>query len=667
MYNDYKFSERIYMHSGVPFCLSENDDPAPYSLLKKTILDFLTISESEKDKIWTAFGDTLFANAGIQSNTLIQNQYFAQEDTLDTMLALTIGYFCKIWENESTFNETRDNVIRLINKILDKEISWQTEEVCSDKKISPAIDFSLLKGLYISSSAIPQKLFKRLNSYGISKWDDILEISELEIIQRFGFCVKAFDLLLCLWSLRPYAKYMVTLLSPVIDQNTIWNSFESLVAARILYIARNETETQALKRRMGLTTHTQNRLEHIAEALEITKERVIYIEYRLMRMLCHPLRFKELLPLWIVIESFLQNAGTLSVSELALQLQSYFKWEQPPIQRALIYLITKVGTDSVFRKDLHKKEELGFVFAKNFFCNNCSEVCDYLIKTVSHHEEISLVEATDRVDKFCREQCPRDYKHFFHFTYSFIDLLFVGNKRLKKYIRREGDKLYSINRWNLRYGNLSSVVESILKSSSRAMHFKEVFYEVKKLRPADSSLSERNVHAVLSSSRSRKFLLWDRGTFLHKENLAALPCGLIREVEAWIQAKLRQDIPFVSVSGAFQAFKERCTDSGITSEYALYSCLKMSEDNFLVFERFPLIYRKESGKERLPLPMVLEEFIRVSGGPVSLADLKKYAVDTLHLKRYMLHQYLRKIPNINKTKGVYIHTDNSILQAPKGR
>ena len=93
----------------------------------------------------------------------------------------------------------------------------------------------------------------------------------------------------------------------------------------------------------------------------------------------------------------------------------------------------------------------------------------------------------------------------------------------------------------------------------------------------------------------------------------------------------------------------------------------MSGENHFVFVRFPRIYRKESAKERLPLPMVLEEFIRVSGGPVSLADLKKYAVGTLHLKKYMLHQYLRKVPNIIKTKGVYIHTDNSILQAPKGR
>lgn len=127
-----------------------------------------------------------------------------------------MGYFCNIWENESNFNEIKDNVIRLIKKTLDKEISWQTEDVCSDIKIFSDIDFSLLKGLYISPSAIPQRLFNKLNSYGISKWDEILEISELEIIRRFGFCVKAFDFLKCLWSLLPHARNIAKLISPII-------------------------------------------------------------------------------------------------------------------------------------------------------------------------------------------------------------------------------------------------------------------------------------------------------------------------------------------------------------------------------------------------------------------------------------------------------------------
>lgn len=57
--------------------------------------------------------------------------------------------------------------------------------------------------------------------------------------------------------------------------------------------------------------------------------------------------------------------------------------------------------------------------------------------------------------------------------------------------------------------------------------------------------------------------------------------------------------------------------------------------------------------------MVIEEFIRESGEPVSSIDLRKYAIETLHLKEYMLNNYLDKIPNIIRIKkGVYLHTDH---------
>lgn len=93
MHNDQKFSEQIYKYSGTLVYLSENDELSPYSILKKTILDFLKISESDKNKIWDSFGHLQFVNVGIQSNALIQfKQYFIYpEDPLDNILALTMG------------------------------------------------------------------------------------------------------------------------------------------------------------------------------------------------------------------------------------------------------------------------------------------------------------------------------------------------------------------------------------------------------------------------------------------------------------------------------------------------------------------------------------------------------------------------------------------------
>jgi len=122
------------------------------------------------------------------------------------------------------------------------------------------------------------------------------------------------------------------------------------------------------------------------------------------------------------------------------------------------------------------------------------------------------------------------------------------------------------------------------------MHFTEVFSEIKKMRQNDLSIKDRNVHAILSSLPS--VLLWDRVTFIHNEN-AVFPYSLIRKVEEWLNAKLEQNIPFVSVHGAFREYQGLCIHKGIPSGYALYSCLKISGEQLLAFPHFPFVYLKK--------------------------------------------------------------------------
>lgn len=634
-------------------------EPAPFSILRKTILDWLNINESERNYIWASFERLTLSNLETLSNKWekLGLYYIYPDDPLESILALTLGYIHTIWNNESDFKEIIDNILCLIKKLLKKDISLEISSFCSVEKIFPNSYYPLLNGLTISPTFIYPDLVHKIRQYGIFKWSDIFDISEREIINRYGFSAKTIDMLKYTWLLIPHVKKMVELLGPKIIPKIRWNTFEGLLESWISLKTNNKRDVDILIRRLGWYSNGPETLESIANKYKITREAVRQTEKRLLIKLNNRQSVKRLEPLWVVIDSSLQLFGVISVSELALQLQSYFKWEQPPHQYALIYLIIKIGPEQVFRNDLYNNEDAEFIFAKNFLCNDCIQVCDYLIKVVSNSEEISLNEAANILNTFCKKQCPREYKYYFQFDHVLIDFLLVSIKWLNEHIRKKDDKLYSINRWNLRYGNFPSLVESILKSSSRAMHFKEVFNEAKKLRPEDSLLSERNVHAILSVSQ--KFLLWDRGTFLHKENLAAFPYGLIREVEDWILAKLKQDIPFVSVSGAYLAFREKCIESGITSEYALYSCLRMSRENHFVFAHAPYIYSKKSVKEKLPIPMVIEEFIRESGEPVSSIDLRKYAIETLHLKEYMLNNYLDKIPNIIRIKkGVYLHTDH---------
>ena len=135
--------------------------------------------------------------------------------------------------------------------------------------------------------------------------------------------------------------------------------------------------------------------------------------------------------------------------------------------------------------------------------------------------------------------------------------MIADSEQLKRIIALKDGKLYSIYRWNLLYGSLLLASESILKRNKRAMHFNEIYEEIKKYRTKDTYLKAHNIHAALD--RSENVLLWDRGTFIHKE-YAVFPYGLIRQVEKWAEEKLKQGVPFISVHGAFEVFKEKASN-----------------------------------------------------------------------------------------------------------
>lgn len=225
---------------------------------------------------------------------------------------------------------------------------------------------------------------------------------------------------------------------------------------------------------------------------------------------------------------------------------------------------------------------------------------------------------------------------------------------MEKIVRKKDGKFYHLDRWNLLYGSLLLTAESILKRNERAMHFTEIFEEIKQYRPADFSLRANNIHAALD--RSQNVLLWDRGTFIHKEN-AAFNYGIIRQIKKWVENKLRQAVPFISVHGAFEAFKEKCIEAGIPTESALYSCLRLSGDQLLSYPHYPYIYLNTGDIQKIPITKAIEEFIREAEGTVAFNRLKQYALENLYIQDYAFNQHLTRIPDIFRTKKGYIHAD----------
>ena len=226
-------------------------------------------------------------------------------------------------------------------------------------------------------------------------------------------------------------------------------------------------------------------------------------------------------------------------------------------------------------------------------------------------------------------------------------------KKRRQSLRSRGNRVYSLALWQLRFGNVLQMVDTVLQRMGSPAHFTEISKEAAKWRPG---LSANNIHGTLD--RSKNALLWDRGTFVHQDNVV-IPLSLIHDVERWLLRALREDVPFVSVNGAFLHFHSRCERAGFPSEVALYTCLRCSAHPELVYPRLPCVYRKQGFTERIPTVLAFEDFLRDAGGPVSQQELKDFGLKKLFLKDYQYSQLSQRVSNVMRTADWgYVHLDN---------
>ena len=311
-----------------------NIDLPSYSVLKKTIPDILEISEHDQEKVWSSFESFEFSRLELLLEEWDRLFWYGiyREDSLENILALSMGYICKLWNEEDRFNEILGAILDLMGHVLGRDIVIQINDIGDEKNIFDNNQLEVLNGLIISPTFIPQRIIENLYDHGISKWQDITEFSERQIIKRFGFSVKTLNLINCLWELYYFAKEICSrILSS--DKDIEKDSFESLVRSWILCRKEKERYAQILMQRMGWQGNRSETLESVAQRNGITRERVRQIEKKLMVKLKYPKSVEALYPLWIAIDSFLQSSNGLAyISELAEFLKDHYKWvKKPPI------------------------------------------------------------------------------------------------------------------------------------------------------------------------------------------------------------------------------------------------------------------------------------------------------------------------------------------------
>lgn len=232
-------------------------------------------------------------------------------------------------------------------------------------------------------------------------------------------------------------------------------------------------------------------------------------------------------------------------------------------------------------------------------------------------------------------------------------LVDLALSEVSRSVRREGSRVYSANLWSLRFGNHLELVETILLREARVMHFKEVLKESLLWRPT-KELSQRNIHACLD--RSPNAILWSRGSFIHRDHIS-VPYKIIRRAETWLLKHLSKDAPLYSAHGLYKRFASELSAAGISSEIALYSCLRLSAHPDLSCPRYPYILL--TGNTRLPVTLLLEEYLQQAERPISLEELRAFACETMGIDEVQFNLKLPDVPNVIRVdRASYLHTDS---------
>jgi len=438
-----------------------------------------------------------------------------------------------------------------------------------------------------------------------------------------------------------------------------WDDFQATRSGDWLYgwlknLAGSERNADVFMLRMGMRNQKPETLQEIGSRFDLSRERVRQIVRKMKKKANSQSVQYRLLSLFDYMKDILvTSGGVLSLSELVLA--TFCQGENNHPLRYATKLVEFFTTLTVW-------ESVGLQVKGGVIRHEgSSPIADWLSEVIVEIASVNAdVKYGNRRWSVGRKRLLRVLQKKVELQYpavcisnTLLDFIMSGHE---EQLRVHGNRVYSKELWGLRFGSKMELVENVLRGIRKAAHFTDIAKEVRKWQPG---YSDRNTHAVLD--RSRNALLWDLGTFIHKDYVDLTKVSsLLKNVEEWLFDRLRDDIPFISVYGAFLEFSIRCQVAEITSEYALYSCLRKMSSHGLKYPRMPYIYLRDDFTGEVSASSALENFIRKAGRAVSAKELESFATQKLYLK--LVEQFMQQKQNIQHiirvVNGGYLHLDN---------
>ncbi|MHA1971517.1 MAG: sigma factor-like helix-turn-helix DNA-binding protein [Candidatus Hodarchaeales archaeon] len=622
-------------------------DPADWSLLSSTLPQLFRASYPFHNPLFDVPMLTIH-DLGIPSTDIdkFRRILLFPEDPAEFLFSISVGYFIQAGISDETFSILL-NHLACITGFRGCVKEFLATANISDKYIYNDVNTEIFGGIQLPPFSCPIYLTKSDSETLDVTWGEVAAINERSIIDKLGFTIQAFEVIHNIWQLKKDAWEIENSLLGGVPPEA-YRSFQGMIDAYVSLVVKNERYHFIIKGRLGCLEGGKQSLEELGQHIGLTRERVRQVEKKFMAALKRPKIVGSLPLFWLYINMKLTiSGGVCFVSEIAEYLRVQLKWSTPPPEKAIASLIALSSDYEIIW------DPPICIIKPNHKCVNCKDIRSELTKLVENQENgmLSFEAAITEMHKFCKLQaCDKSHEvssfsnGYLYFLNDSVEEIFADeNAFYTKYAWAQ-----THNKWRL------LLVETVVQKAGRPMHFTEVHEEVNKDRPIHEQLSERIIYANIE--RSTDLLLWDRGTFIHRDNFS-MPHDLIMNIENDIILRLKKDkIPYLSVSGIFNLYRDNLVALDVPSESALYSCLRQSGNKKLNFLKYPYILK--NGAKYTPIPLMLESFVLNHEGVVTYNELKDLAIETYCLNEAMFSIYISKIPNLLRVnRGEYVHLD----------
>lgn len=624
-------------------------EPADWSILSCSLVELLSSSVLLGNASHTmplpSISDLKFASKDLIK--LRQLSLFP-DDTVDVFCNFSLEYLI----NSGLSAEAISLIMGVVYNDLDaaSNIDSQTFTInVSDIPVFSDINIDMISKFIVPGIFWDKELSRLFENAENKTWINLKSITEREILEQYGTGYRGFLAVIAVWKLKKVACDLLDMFSESISVEA-YSSFDQLIISFVQSLVKKPNDYLVVMGRLGYLDRRIWTLEELGCKLNLTRERIRQIEKKIFTVINKPKTLDRLSLLWYAVDEVLaEGGGACCIRELSSCLKSKWDWPELPTEQDVITLL-----------ELSSKYKLvvgqqNLVIIPDHDCVKCAHVVDLLAREVvnSPTGTLKFDNAKYLIRSFCENRPCQSTKYVSRISDG---LLFYFESLLTD-ISSDDFAFYSKNAWIKKYGKRRlDLVETVLRDAGRAMHFTEVCAEINNGRPEEEKYLDRNIHAYLS--RSKEVWLWDRGTYILKDNIN-VPEDLLDRIESEIIRRLNSSIPYLSVSGIYKQFVGDLEVSNIPSESALYTCLRELRSNNIKFPEYPYIMKRDK-IERLPVPLVVEKYIANNKGIVSYDEIHRYAVESLCIDEALFES--NHFPNVQNIlryeKTSYIHKNN---------